>query len=189
MPGTVSLYGQLSDSELFNLTKQDNMQAFEALYQRHWPGLVDAAYKRLQSRQKSEDIVQEIFINLYEKREFLEIIISIKAYMHQALKFKVLNEFRAEGIRSAYATSFFLNNVCKNDFAPYLEVKELNREIEKTLENLPEKCRQVFLLSRKENLSNKEIANELKISVSTVEKHIGKALKALKDHLNAYAAS
>ena len=186
MPETTSLYMQLSDAELFQLTKQENIKAFEELYTRYWAYLIDAAYKRIQSRQKAEDIVQELFITLYQKRNIIEINTSLKAYLSQALKYKVLNEFRAEGVRSAYIKRFFLSDICKNDFAKNLEAKELNDKIESILAGLPEKCKQVFLLSRKENMSNKDISTELNISVSTVEKHIGKALKTLKDNLKHY---
>lgn len=188
MPETTLLYEQLSDAELLQLTKLENMRAFEELYTRHWAYLINSAYKRLQSREKAEDIVQELFITLYQKRNFIEINVSLKAYLSQALKYRVLNEFRAEGIRSTYVKTLFLNDVCKNDFVEGLEAKELRKKIEDSLAALPEKCRQVFLLSRRENLSNKEISNELNISVSTVEKHIGKALKTLKEDLKKYTA-
>lgn len=188
MPESTLLLEQLSDAELLKLTKLENIKAFEELYRRHWVHLIDAAYKRLQSRQKSEDIVQEIFITLYQKRNILEITVSLKAYLCQALKYKVLNEFRAEGIRTKYVKNLFFNDTCKNDFVEGIEAKELNKKIEEVLKTLPEKCRQVFLLSRKENMSNKEISSELNISVSTVEKHIGKALKILKENLNIYTS-
>lgn len=188
MPETTLLYEQLSDAELFQLTKRENIRAFEELYRRHWAYLIDAAYKRLQSRQKAEDIVQELFITLYQKRNFLEITVSLKAYLGRALKYRILNEFRSEGIRTTYAKSLFLNDVCKNDFVEGVEAKDLHKKIETSLASLPEKCRQVFLLSRREDMSNKEISLELNISVSTVEKHIGKALKILKEDLRNYGS-
>jgi RNA polymerase sigma-70 factor (ECF subfamily) len=188
MPETTLLYEQLSDAELLQLTKQENIRAFEELYKRHWAFLIDIAYKRLQSRHKAEDLVQELFITLYQKRNSLEITFSLKAYLSQALKYRVLNEFRAEGIRTTYAQSLFFSDVCKNDFVEGLEAKELSKKIELSLAGLPSKCRQVFLLSRRENMSNKEISNELNISVSTVEKHIGKALKTLKDDIRKYTS-
>jgi RNA polymerase sigma-70 factor (family 1) len=189
MPQTNLPYTHLSDLELFALTKQEDLQAFEVMYKRHWPELIDAAYRRLQSRQKAEDIVQEIFISLYNKRTALEFTVSVKAYLNQALKFKVLNEFRSESVRNTYTKSVFFGNSCKNDFANQLEAKELRLKIERLLAQLPQKCSQVFLLSRNENMTNKEIAMELNISISTVEKHIGKALKALRHELKSHTAA
>lgn len=180
---TNQAYQHLSDLELFALVKHENIEAFEVVYQRYWPELIDSAYRRLQSRQKAEDIVQEIFISLYNKRTFLELTVSVKAYLSQALKFKVLNEYRAEGVRNMYVKHSFFRDNSKNDLANELEAKELYAKIDVTLSGLPQKCRQVFTLSRKENMTNKEIAMELNISVSTVEKHIGKALKTLRNNL------
>jgi RNA polymerase sigma-70 factor (ECF subfamily) len=180
-------YHLLSDSELFSLSRHENAEAFEVLYTRYWPALTDTASRKLQSRQKAEDIAQEILISLYNKRSALEFTSSLSAYLKQALKFKISNEFRSMAVRSAYTKNLFFNDFCKNDFAERLEAKELRSKIECVLQQLPEKCRQAFYLSRNENMSNKEIAEEMNISVSTVEKHIGKALRVLRENLELYA--
>jgi RNA polymerase sigma-70 factor (family 1) len=182
-------YEQLPDIELFQLTRQDDTKAFEILYMRHWSSLIDTAYRRLQSREKAEDMVQEIFISFYQKRQFLEITVSVQAYLYQALKYKILNEFRSENIRISYQKSLFLKDVCKNDFANEIDAKDLNKKIDNILASLPEKCRRVFILSRHGNKTNKDISQDLKISVSTVEKHIGKALKTIKFLLPEYRLS
>ncbi|NTS42584.1 RNA polymerase sigma-70 factor [Flavisolibacter sp. BT320] len=185
---TDSRYVSLSDAELFRMTQKENdAHAYEVIYYRYWPKLMDAAYKRLSSRQKAEDIVQELFINFYQRRTQIEITNSIQSYLNQALKYRILNEYRSANTHHAYI-QFFLNTVCKNDLAIPLETKELVQKVEQVLAALPEKCRQVYVLSRKENLSNKEIGERLHISVSTVEKHIVKALKALRHSINAYQA-
>ena len=188
MQKTDPRYFSQTDAELFRLIQEDDFKAYEVLYYRHWPQLIDAAYKRLHCRQRSEDLVQELFLNVYQRRTQIELTTSLRAYLNQALKYKVLNEFRSANTRQAYQ-AFFLNTICKNDFANELEAKELSRKIEDVLASLPEKCRQVFLLSRKENLSNKEIAAQLDISVSTVEKHIVKALKILRNSVGGQLAS
>jgi len=176
-------YSPLPDYDLFTLVKQDDVEAFEELYRRHWPELVNSAYKRLDCREKAEDIIQNIFIDLYQRRATIELTVSIKAYLSQALKFRVLNEYRAATIRTNYQKSLFFSDVCKNDFAGKLEAKELEVKIHKVLNELPEKCKQVFILSRRENMSNREISSGLNISVSTVEKHISKALKSLRGQI------
>ena len=175
-----SLYQQLGDTDLFELVKQNNISAYEEIYNRHWPPLVNAAYKRLSSRHKAEDIVQNIFIDLYQRRVSIDLTISLKAYLNHALKFKILNEYRAEMIRAKYQKTLFFSDVCKNDFAEKIDAKELQKKIDKALNELPEKCKQVFMLSRKENFSNRDISESLSISVSTVEKHISKALKSIR---------
>lgn len=186
MPCPSLLYASLTDAQLFQRVKQDDIKAFEELYNRYWCDLIDAAYRRLQSRQKAEDIIQDIFVSLYQKRHTRQINISVKAYLYQALKFKVLNVFRDEFTRSACRRELFLNENCKTDSAEYCDARELNNRIVQILHSLPQKCREAFLLSREENLSNKDISMGMNISVSTVEKHIGKALRILRHNLRDY---
>ena len=173
-------YSKGIDSELFLLVKQDDEKAFEELYRRYWPTLVNTAYKKLSSREKAEDIVQNIFIDLYNRRSTIELVISLSAYLNQALKFKILNEYRSDIIKTKYQHYLFFSSVCKNDLAYELDAKELEANVNRTLNALPEKCKQVFLLSRKENRSNKDISATLNITISTVEKHISKALRTLR---------
>ncbi len=173
-------YSQSLDSDLFLLVKQNDVKAFEELYNRYWPKLVNTAFKKLNSREKAEDIVQNIFINIYQRRTTIDLTISLSAYLNKALKFKVLNEYRSENIINKYQKHLFFNRGCKNDLANELEAKELEAKIHSILNGLPEKCNQVFNLSRKGNLSNRDISLCLNITVSTVEKHISKALKALR---------
>lgn len=184
MVKNTNYYSSFSDEELFDLVKQDDKKAFEELYNRYWPVLLDRAYKPLQCRQKAEDMVQEIFISFYQRRHAIEFTVSLKAYLSQALKFKVMNEFRSQIVRRKYQKSFVLNANCKKDFTNHCESKELEQSISKSVMLLPQKCRQVFLLSRNEDFSYKDISGGLGISVSTVEKHISKALRVLKINLN-----
>ncbi|MEO6549690.1 MAG: RNA polymerase sigma-70 factor [Ferruginibacter sp.] len=175
------IFAHVGDSELFQLVKQnDDVKAFEELYVRYWPALVNAAFKRLDCKEQSEDIVQNIFIDIYNRRTTIDLSFSFKAYLHQALKFKVLNEYRSESIRKKYKQSLFFSPGCKIDFSDPLEAKELEQKINTILNELPVKCKEVFLLSRRENLSNRDISAGLKISVSSVEKHITRALKSLR---------
>lgn len=189
MPKPDSSYLSLTDAELFRLVQgEDDRKAYEILYYRYWPKLIETAYKRLSSRQKAEDLVQELFINIYQRRTKIAFTNSLQSYLNQALKYKILNEYRSENIHQTY-TRFFLNDNCKNVLANSLETKELAAKISAVLDTLPPKCRQVFMLSRKEETSNKEIAQKLNISVSTVEKHIVKALKILRQSVHEYQTS
>ncbi|HTE27980.1 RNA polymerase sigma factor [Flavitalea sp.] len=189
MPLLSSSYQEISDLQLFDLVKQDDVKAFEEIYNRYWPHLIDSAYRRLQSKEKAEDIVQEIFIAIYHKRSTIEITSSLKAYLSQAVKFRILNYFRDETTRTEYLKSHFLDDSNRNSFSPDLESRELSSRIDQILRNLPQKCRQTFLLSRKEERSHKEISKDLNISVSTVEKHIVKALKVFRSDLKDYLHS
>ena len=189
MPRNRYPYADLSDLQLFDLVRQDDVNSFEEIYRRHWPGLIDAAYKRLQSRQKAEDLVQDLFINFYQRRYTLELTVSLKAYLAQAVKFKVLNLLRDEFTRTACQKEIFWKCSVKSDFSIKLEAQELSKKIENILYLLPDKCRKAFLLSRREERTHKDISIDLHISVSTVEKHIGKALKILRHNLKSYPVS
>jgi RNA polymerase sigma-70 factor (family 1) len=180
MPADKLFYSKAPDSELFRHFKKSDAHAFEELYKRHWSDLVNRAYRQLYSKEKAEDIVQNIFIDLYRRRSTVEVSVALKTYLYQALKFKVLNEYRSQMIRTRYLQNVFFNSVCENDFAKELEAKELATKFESVMDELPDKCRQVFILSRKENMSNRDISLDLNIAVSTVEKHISKALKRLR---------
>ena len=176
----------IPDEELLEKIKQDDRAAFAVLFGRYWQPLLDTAYRRLGSEQQAEELVQDIFMNLYLKRNELEITVSLKSYLYTALKYKVLNEIRGAIVRNNYKTAALAATPLYEDISSKLEAKELEQEISKKLKLLPEKCREVFILSRENNLPHKRIAQQLGISVSTVEKHIVKALKIMRSNLKEY---
>lgn len=180
-------YSHFSDNALFNLLKDDDQKAFAEIYQRYAGFLVNAAQKHLQCLQKSEDIVQEIFVSFYNRRHSIDITVSLRAYLWQALKFKILNEFRFQDVRNTYQRTFIYTytHSYKNECHHHFESKEIVNSIYQFINELPEKCKEVFLLSRDYDLSYRDISLQLGISVSTVEKHISKALKILRYNLSA----
>ncbi|TKK67947.1 RNA polymerase sigma-70 factor [Ilyomonas limi] len=184
MPETMSSYSHYTEEELLKLAKQKNDQkAFDEIYYRCKPALIDNAYKKLQSRESAEDLVHDIFLSLYTKTEVLEFTVSLKAYLHTALKYKVQNELRNKMVRERHKRFLFFSPNCKNDFASNLEYSECKKRVDSTIASLPYKCRQVFMMSREYDYSYKDISGNLGISVSTVEKHISKALKVLRDNV------
>lgn len=189
MPHYKLPYAELTDIQLFGLVKQNDIRSFEEIYTRYWPFLIDTAYKRIQSRQKAEDLVQDIFISLYQKRYTLELSVSFKHYLGQAVKFRVLNLLRDEYTRTNCQKEIYFKESVKREPSIRIETSELSQKIEAVILRLPEKCRKAFLLSRREERTHKDISQELQISVSTVEKHIGKALKLLKSNLQDYPLS
>lgn len=177
-------FRHLDDAALVELAKNDAC-AFAEIYQRYYPVLLRIAIKQLGVKELAEDLVQEIFVSLYQKLDILKISCSIKAYLNKAIRFKIMNEYRSKSVRLRYCKNVFSYGNCKNDFSS-LEVKELSKKLDSVWEQLPKKCRQVFLLSRFEGLSQKDISRKLDISLSTVEKHIGKALKIFREELYEY---
>lgn len=172
-----------SDMELFLLFKQGDTAAFRELYMRHWPGLIREAERQTGSRAESKDIVQDIFVSLFQKIGGIDIKVSVKAYLYRTLRYRILNSKRDYRIHTHCHNELFKMHSCTNDFANELEAKELAASLNQAIAALPKKCKEVFLLSREENYSHKNISSELKISVSTVEKHIVKALKIIKHEI------
>jgi RNA polymerase sigma-70 factor (ECF subfamily) len=179
-------YKQLSDNDLFDLVKQDDHKAFEEIYSRYWNFLTMSASTCLKSKQKAEDVVQEIFISFYNRRYAIEFTVSLRAYLCKALKFKIMNESRSQIVRDTYqkAVHYAYSYAYGGSAYHLCETKELENNLNRSIGVLPQKCRQAFLLSREEDLSYKDISGHMGISVSTVEKHISKALRILKLSLN-----
>lgn len=184
-------YNLYTDEQLIQLLSGGDRKAFEYIFKKYWPLLFDAAYKRVNSKEVAEEIIQELFTYLWCKRGNIQLTQSFSTYIYVALKYRIFNHIRTELNKKKYAQWVtesqprFINAVEEN-----ILFNELNSNIEREINNLPERCKQVFQLSRKENLTFKEIALKLDISINTVEKHIGKALKILrtnlKDHIATY---
>ena len=167
-----------------------DLSTFEAIYRRYWSELFDAAYQRIHSAEKAEEIIQELFVELWEKREQIQIKESVAAYLFTALKFRILNYLRHEKVREAHLQIIRDNvPVSTNCLEEEIYVNELDTAYKSEVNNLPEKCRAAFELSRNEQLSFKEIAIKLNVSVNTVEKHVGKALKVLRFNLKDFTLS
>lgn len=173
------------DDTLLKKIKSNDRKSFEAIFFKYNEVLFEHAYRILHDREVCMDIVQEIFVWLWTNREILEIN-SLKPYLLAAVKFQVANYMRRNKIQSSYLShlEYVLSNSPVIEF--HAEVKEMKDLIQHLIELLPEKCRHVFILSRQEFLSNKEIALKLNISEKTVEMHITLALKRLRVGLRDY---
>jgi len=179
----------LKDLELLDLIREDKEAAFEELYNRHWKDLYNAAYKRLADEYRSEELVQETFVNLYLKKDTLVITSTLSAYMHTVLKYKVLDEVRKRMSSKAYLDSLLHHPVADSaDVHQLLERKEIKEQFVVFSETLPKKCKEVFLL-KQEDLSNKKIAEALQISEKTVEGHVSHARKLMKSFFVDYHLS
>lgn len=176
-----------SEQELIAKLRLGDENAFKQLYHRYWDILLDGAFRRLGSIEQSEEIVQDIFVSMYLRRVDLHITSSIEAYLKNALKFKIFDVFRHQVTHEKYIVNS-LKSLQSGSITPLeaLQIKELKARIDKVTMEMPEKCREVFLLSRVENLSHKKIAEQLGISVSTVEKHVSKAVRILRTNFKGY---
>eukprot|EP01133_Synstelium_polycarpum_P012539 gene12539-14718_t len=158
----------------------------EFIYQNHWEQVLDSTYKRVKDEQVAQDITQEIFISFWENRERLQIESSLAAYFQGAVKYKVINYFRSCSLKEKHQEDFAL--LLQEQKIPSAEssliLKDLHKEIDDALGELPEKMRLIFSMSRKQEKSVKEISAELDLSVQTVKNQISSALKVLKKKLS-----
>ena len=175
-----------SDEGLLKLLKQQELGAFEEIYFRYWKKLYSAAFRRVQSREVSEELVQDIFTTLWMNRQVLQIEI-LSAYLYSAIKYKVINHLEKEISRRMYSEVLQRAPVSiSNQTEETVLLNELNLALEKEIQKLPPKRQQIFKLSRQEHLSIKQVASHLGISEKTAENQLGKALKILKINLKHF---
>jgi len=164
------------------------MNAFEQIYQCHWSELYNYSYNILRDKAVCEEIVQEIFFSLWNKRQDLKITHSIKAYLFTAIRFQSINYIRSEKVKRNYAANYsaFHKISFDNSNEEHIHLSDLAGIIEKEVAKLPEKCQQIFRLSRNEHQSIKNIAEHLNISHKTVENQLTKALRHLRSSLGQF---
>lgn len=168
------------DILLLNLIKEDDKLAFRHLFETFFTPLCRFMHVYISDKAIVEELALDIFVYVWENRKTLQIQLSFKAYLFQAARNKCLNVLRQK--KKTISLSETDNDIVDTEVMS-LEEDELYRVIQEAIFALPEKCREIFNLSRNENLSNKEIAEKLNISVKTVEGQITKALKRVKGFL------
>lgn len=178
MPSTVS------DISLFEEFKNGDDEAFAALYHRYAEQLVDYASLRVESLDEAKDLIQDLFITLWEKKAMLHIEQSVKAYLFKALKRRLLNHYRSHATRESYKNHLERMEV-QYFFGPdsIVESKETLARIEATVEKMSPNVRKVYLMSREEHLNTREIAERLQVSEQTVKNQITTALNLLRKNL------
>jgi RNA polymerase sigma-70 factor, ECF subfamily len=169
-----------------------SLNTFKKLFDDYYSMLCLVAYDIIKNKQLAEEIVDEVFINLWLKRESIEVYKSIRAYLVKSVQNRCINwlaQTKAE--RLLTDNTFDVNSY---DFVNWSEdyplgnllIKELQGKIEESIKTLPDQCRNIFLLSRNGELSYEEIASQLSISVNTVKTQMKIALSKLRDSLRDY---
>ncbi|TFF37758.1 RNA polymerase sigma factor [Mucilaginibacter psychrotolerans] len=171
----------LNDSDLTLLLRKGDHLAFAAIYERYKFILHAHALNKLRDRTEANDIIQEVFIYLWDKREAIEFKGQLAGYLYTAVRNAVINRIAHIGVKNKYIDSI---KACKDNFKVEtdhrIREKQLIQFIEDEIAQLPQKMREVFELSRKQHLTHKEIADKLELSEQTVSKQISNALKILK---------
>lgn len=160
---------------------------FEKLFKTYFSPLCSVAYAVVKDSDQARDIVQQVFIKFWDKRNSLKATDQLKSYLHKAVVNTSLNFIeRAKKMKLEEDFSTYEKNIHERPSTTEEKQKEIGIKIKAAVAQLPEKCQLVFSLSRYEGMTNQEIASYLEISVKAVEKHIGRALKELRVSLKPY---
>lgn len=172
---------EISSNTIIELLKEGNESAFEQVFKEYFKRLHAYAYTFLKDEEQAEEIVQNVFCRIWEKKDLLNTDGSLKSYLYRAVHNESLNYLKHHKVRAEYE-QYYTNRMAMEYEHPskHAEVSELKKQIEKALTELPPQCRLVFQLSRFEHLKYQEIADQLNISIKTVENQMGKALRLMR---------
>jgi RNA polymerase sigma-70 factor (ECF subfamily) len=178
-----------SDYELIKLIRdKDDKQAFQLLYNKYWDKLFSIALLKIQDEEQVGDLIQDLFVTIWVKRKELNINNNVDLYLYRALKNRITNFFKKK-----YLTEDKINDFSKNiagktdsDAEDKYTYKEIELIISREVASMPDKMKEVFLLSRDEQLSSKKISEMLSLSDQTVRNQISKAIKRIKITLEKY---
>lgn len=160
---------------------------FETVYQENFGKMLAVAYNQLKDMPLAQDLVHNIFLRLWQKREECENIVDINRYLIGSVKLAVMEHIRNKIIRQQHLdTIAYLSSESSNQVKTDVDFKELQVRVHQLVKHLPKKNRMVYQLSREKEMSNKEIASTLQITEKTAESHITNALKFLRTQLAGY---
>ncbi len=158
--------------------------AYRQLFDQYYQRLVVFANKYLNDLENARDIVQEFYLYLYESRHAITIQTSLKSYLYSSVKNRCLNQVKHEKVKQKHRKiSRTEANISAPDLEEMMDAVELEAKVYEIVSRLPEKCAQIFIMSRVDGKGNREIAEVLDLSIRTVETQISKALKSLKNSI------
>lgn len=178
-------YSTYSDKELTDLLKSGDQSAFTEIYNRYWSIMYAHVYKMLRDREEAKDVLQEIFSKLWLKATEIRSNQNLAGLLYIAARNRVLNLIEQNRVRNDYVKSIasFISEIDPGAI-DRVDEKKIAQIIEQEILNLPPKMREIFEMSRKENLSHKEIAEKLNISDQTVKKQVQNALKIIRPKIS-----
>ena len=176
-------YSYHSDEQLLQLMQAGEEPAFTELYNRYWDKLLPRAVMQLGSREDAEELLHDVFVRLWRRRETIELRHSFHTYIAAVLKYEILHRLadrKNKRLRERAAGQLSLEDRSTEE---RLDFRDLQQQLEASVRQLPDKCQLVFRLSREMGLGEKEIADKLRLSPKTVQNHVHRALQALRGFL------
>ena len=180
------MYQNFSDVELLEKLASDNILAFEEIYSRYSKNMFLYAMNIFKNKEVCEDVLQNVFTDFWAKRREVKIT-NLKSYLFQSVKFQIFNHIRNQKISNEDLSRLHIVDISAN-LTQKIEFDELQKLINDLITRLPERCKLIFMLSRYEHKSNKEIASELGISIQAVKNQISKAIKQIRQNLTSEEA-
>jgi RNA polymerase sigma-70 factor (ECF subfamily) len=162
------------------LIKTNPEKAFELIYQNYYETFCRIAYKIVVDKDAAEDVVQEVLLEFWNKKEQIEITSSIQGYLRRSVYYRSLNHIKQKSKFTEDENALLNHENDDESIEEKMYASEMQEKIDKVIESLPEKCRYAFALSRYEQKTYNEIAEIMEISVKTVENQISKALRILR---------
>ena len=180
----------LSDIDLLSLIKEGNVAAFDVLYHRYWKKLLHFSVQKTGDFMEAENLVQDVFIALWNRRETLELRGSLSAYLTVSAKYRIINWLdRQRGIRLYGEDGELVFDPLDNTTQEFLELSYLREHLETLVNDLPEQAQLVFRLSHDQGYSHREIAEELDMSEKAVNAHLVRTRKNLRLRLSSFLHS
>ena len=176
-----SIRVEITGSTIIELLREGNESAFEQVFKEYYKRLHAYGYTFVKDDETAEEIVQNVFCRIWEKKDQLNTDGSIKSYLYRAVHSESLNYLKHHKVRAKYEQYYTGHMSEEYDYSSRkMETSELEGHIQKAMSELPAQCRIIFHLSRFEHLKYQQIAGQLGISVKTVENQMGKALKLMR---------
>lgn len=177
----------LKEQQQLKRIQKGDIASFEALFNRFYPGLCSYAKSLVGMKEVAEEVVQDVFYNIWKNRETIRIRYSVQSYLYRSVynhSMMHLRKMRREHFMEDITS--LEPEIDAPDPSQLIQLDEVSELISLTLENLPERTREIFRMNRQEGLKYREIAEKLSISEKTVEANMGKALKALRNSMEKY---
>lgn len=178
------LYSKYSDTDLIALLKSGDKNAFTEIYDRYWSVLYLHARHMLRNQDDASDVIQEVFTSIWNRAKELDLSVNLNAYLYRSVRNAVLNMIRKGKVEGDYRKSL-VAFYARGEFSTenVVNFNDLKGLIEREVQSLPKKMREVFELSRNQNASHAEIAKQLNMSDEAVKKQISRALSILRKKL------
>jgi RNA polymerase sigma-70 factor (family 1) len=175
---------EYSDSTVITLLRQGSEKVFEKVFKDHFKSLHAYAYTFLKDDEQAEEVVQNVFCRIWEKRDQLKPDGSLKSYLYRAVHNESLNYLKHQQVKASFQVLYADGlGQADDDTSRKVMVNELETRIRQAMSELPQQCRTIFQLSRFEQLKYQQIADEMGLSIKTIENQMGKALKLMRTKL------